>query len=137
MNYIRFARKTYEKFSGMTPPFRATLLQVFTIPTLEELSEAFIEYETTYIEHHEKIHFHLKKNWSYLCLLFRAENGLVFTDLRPWGLERLKYYRDRMGQEFKVVVPFDPPTVETLYNQTYESLSEEQIDFNQTNPFIY
>jgi len=81
----------------------ATLLGVFAI-NLEDQHPAFIEYDT------DDGKYPLPKKGKYLMLLFEKpkEDYVIgrhlFTTLRRYTPEKLKYYKFCIGQEFSITI---------------------------------
>jgi len=104
MRTIRFSHKDYEKFLRIEkePPFTARLLQVFLLQN-EDISELFREYDTKYYTEMGNTEYYSLQGRLWIVLLFEADNGLLFTTMRPASTERLQYYRNSQGEVFDVV----------------------------------
>lgn len=101
-NKIKF-RHQYKKitrFNGQTIG-QALLLQVFPVK-LEELTGAFLDYDTDHGL------YPLPKKGDYLMLIFEEDyltvSRSIFTTIRRRTPEKEAYYRDLVGQVFRVEV---------------------------------
>jgi hypothetical protein len=95
MPTIEFAH-LYDKLRVLGTSRIATLLEVLPV-RLEELSETFLKYDTTY----SNGQYELPKSGEYLLLIFRAPAG-IFTTLRT--PEQREYYKSHIGAEFDLDV---------------------------------
>lgn len=80
----------------------ATLLDVINVK-LEDLSFAFLGYDTTYYEKGKLENYKLPKKGDYLLLIFLGECG-IFTTLRRQVPAKELYYRDKIGDVFEVII---------------------------------
>jgi len=81
---------------------KATLLQVIPIK-LEDLSADFIDYDTDYGT------YQLPVKGEYMMLIFLkpsfgCPNLNLFTTLRRWTPEKYRYYLEKVGKIFEVVL---------------------------------
>lgn len=112
-NTIKFSHKYYKLDNIKLPPsndkarelyFPITLLEVF-VKKAEDLSPAFVEYDTTYFDGKQIEHYKLGKG-EHLILLFKDYEGNLFTTVRSrYGKtgDRFKYYSSKRGEEFAVI----------------------------------
>ena len=92
-----------DKANGGKQP--VTLLEVF-VKKVEELSQSFIEYDTTFYDGKQVDHYKLGKG-EHLIILFRDSKGNLFTTVRSrFGKagDKLNYYLSKRGQEFEIVL---------------------------------
>lgn len=106
MRQIKFSHTDYQKFRylGIEPPFRATLLQVFTLDSTE-ISGIFQKYDTRYFEKQQEKHYPLNpqvRAWIVL-LLQESTTGNLFTTMRSHNPEKFQYYKDCQGQTFEII----------------------------------
>ena len=102
MNKIKFSH-CYKKLLDENNDLieYATLLEVINIK-LEDMSKAFIDYDTEYGE------YKLPNKGEYLMLIFLKpheewiESRDLFTTLRRTTSEKEKYYRLNIGEKFDV-----------------------------------
>jgi len=96
MNTIKFSH-TYKKLEGVSSGSVVLLLQVIQV-RLEDLSKAFLEYDT------DNGTYKLPSYGDYLMLIFQKENEQIFTTLRPNNARKYIYYQCKQGQLFKVLI---------------------------------
>ena len=85
----------------------ASLLEVLNV-NLENLSAYFLTYDTMFYkgEGHMDL-YDLPKKGKYLLLIFEKNESFersIFTTLRRETPEKEKYYRDSIGESFKVII---------------------------------
>lgn len=90
------------------PTHHAKLLQVISIAH-EQLTKEFVDYDT------DNGKYQLKHDTLYMMLIFKKENGDLFTTLRtqfgPIGhgqppQNKLPYYQSLVGKTFEVVINY-------------------------------
>lgn len=93
---IKFSHN-YKKLSVVGTDMHAKLLGIVGVK-LEKLDKPFLDYDTD----HGK--FELPKSGVYMMLIFQAQRG-IFTTLRAaYPSKKVKYYRDLVGQDFRVII---------------------------------
>jgi hypothetical protein len=101
MNQIKFSH-TYVKIGDSKT---AKLLAVFNTH-YNQLGKDFIEFDTHYDDEGKEGHYGLP-TCELLVLLLQDSDGL-FTTIRSakgkGGLDKERYYRDRIGQQFEIVI---------------------------------
>lgn len=104
MRQIKFSHSDYEKFrrKNRFPPFKARLLQVFTMNSTD-ISDAFRDYDTRYYEKGELCFFPLRGRAFLVLLLEEEETQQIFTTVRSLNQEKLRYYRSLQGETFEIV----------------------------------
>ena len=111
---LYFSHTTYDKLKDIDVKNPITLLETF-IKTDSNLSDAFVEYDTTY--HNgggKKYNFQLHKG-SNIILLFKDKNGSLFTTIRSNSAKKLSYYNAMRGREFFIEFrEFDEPNDNTI-----------------------
>jgi hypothetical protein len=105
MRSIRFSHEDYEKFRRIDrkPPFRAQLIQVFLLHNAD-VADTFTEYDAKYYTANEDTEYFDLQSRLWIVLLFAADNGLLFTTMRPSTTSKLHYYRNSQGEEFEITV---------------------------------
>ncbi len=98
MPSIKFSH-AYPKLRAAEPTKTGTLLDVLNV-RLEDLSPAFLEYDTT----HQDGRYDLPKKGEYMLLLFAGPGG-IFPTLRRRTPEKERYYRSCVGEAFEVALP--------------------------------
>ena len=78
------------------------LLQVLPIK-LEDLSQEFLKYDTSYLDGGEEKQYPLPERGNYMILLLQAGSGYgqLWTTIRSqWGKSgnKLEYYRGKVGE---------------------------------------
>jgi hypothetical protein len=105
MNQIKFSHD-YFKFAGLqhATAIEHKLLHVF-VENTSNFGKDFIDYDTTFYNDatQEKGKYELPKG-KVLVLFFFAGYDDVFTTVRRWTPEKEKYYKNAVGQMFKVVI---------------------------------
>ena len=105
MNIIKFSH-LYSKMPYLGDSHNQ-LLQVFVI-NYEDLSGAFIEYDTAYYEDWNRKYYKLTNGKLLVLLLVSYVRGEkkphVWTTVRPWTQAKERYYRDIMGQTVKILI---------------------------------
>lgn len=86
---------TYLKFCGQMPK-RAFLLQVIKV-TREDLSEAFVKYDTEYIEAGERSFYPLPDG-DLILIIAIDESRKAFTTVRSYDAEKFDYYKGLEGK---------------------------------------
>jgi hypothetical protein len=87
----------------------STLLEVLPVK-LEDLSPAFLYYDTTYLDGGEEKQYPLPTKGDYMILLLQAGsgNGQIFTTIRSqvgaYGRPKLAYYKRHIGEMVDCVV---------------------------------
>lgn len=103
MKQIKFSHP-YVKLAGI--PKLARLLHVQEI-NLEDLSEDFLDYDTSYYEKGNLKHYSLPARGKFLLLLFKSlDSHAIFTTIRNrYGKlgDKKDYYTDSIGHIFEVV----------------------------------
>ena len=101
MPTIKFSHH-YPKLHGQTS---AELLAVRTC-TRDEMSAAFIEYDTAYEGEAGVVgptmYYPLPRN-KYMVLYFIGNERIPFTTVRRWTPEKCTYYYEAVGQTFDIV----------------------------------
>lgn len=96
---IKFSH-VYPKLHGQK---RARLLRVIKVDHFE-LSDEFIEYDTSYCaDNSEKSHYPLPKT-ALLILVFLGDELIPFTTARRWTKEKEEYYQRGVGMNFEIVI---------------------------------
>jgi len=115
MNGIKFSH-IYEKMPENLKDLEATLLEVLFVGSKNELSQAFINYDT---EYHAYNHFEQKTeikqyplpNGALIILILMVTQGInrpmIFTTIRRHTPEKEKYYRSLRGQQFRINIVKD------------------------------
>jgi len=109
MNQIKFSHD-YWKLPKDANGKQAKLLHIEPIE-LERQNASYLIYDThirepeDYRDSHPKIQrfYELPKAGYYLLLLFSCE-GMIFTTLRRYSVEKEKHYRSKISEKFEVVV---------------------------------
>ncbi len=96
---IKFSRK-YDKLSdNLGGWLRESMLIAVQEINLEEMSEAFLGYDT------DNGSYKLPKKGAYLMLIFLKPDGCnLFTTLRRLTPEKFNYYHDAIGQVFNIEI---------------------------------
>jgi len=71
---------------------------------LEDLSQEFLRYDTSYLDGGEEKRYELPKSGAYMILLLQANSGAgpIWTTIRSqWPPEKLKYYKSHIGEVFE------------------------------------
>ena len=79
------------------------LLDVLPI-RLEDLSQEFLRYDTSYLDGGEEKQYVFPKSGAYMILLLQASSGAgpMWTTIRSqWPPEKLEYYRSKRGEVFE------------------------------------
>lgn len=95
----------YDKMPYVKKYNVAILLEVFKVKK-EDLSEAFITYDTKYVNSLGNYSYYsLPSSDFLLVLLFKVkDHGALFTTIRSWTEKKENYYRQNRGQEFEIVI---------------------------------
>lgn len=96
LDKIKFSHQ-YTKFGENYPPFEATLIQTF-ITNYDNLSKAFLDYDTTHTEGQYAV-----PKTSLILLIFHIPGGMCFTTLRRFTQQKWEYYKGMVGELFQVV----------------------------------
>lgn len=81
----------------------ANLIQVIRIKR-EELTESFIEYDTRFLGGN----FQIPDSKELLLLIFLdAPFYKIFTTLRKCSKRKEKFYKDRVGQRFEILIGYE------------------------------
>ena len=110
-NKIKFNR-VYAKLINPRTHIRytyATLIEAIPYH-YEDLSLSFRLYDTA------KSDFILLRSGRCIILIFQTESG-IFITLRSLTANKLKFYRSRIGEEFKIIIN-NPREVETKFDKT-------------------
>jgi hypothetical protein len=101
MNTIKFSH-IYLKMRGLKLPHYAELLEVF-IKKRENLSTAFVGYDTAFVEKKNQIsHYPLPSEGEMLVLLLRDDEGNLFTTIRRSTPRKKQYYLGQRGKRFQL-----------------------------------
>ena len=79
------------------------LLDVLPI-RLEDLSQEFLRYDTSYLDGGEEKQYQLPISGNYMILLLQASSGAgpVWTTIRSrWPPEKPEYYKSHIGEVFE------------------------------------
>lgn len=71
------------------------------------ISPHFLNYDTEYVKGNFQMNFKLDLSSGKILLIFKDANGLIFTTLRDrykGNEDRLDYYRENTGKEFKIQI---------------------------------
>lgn len=101
MREIKFSHR-YTKFDGIDIENPVALLEVFNSHK-EHLSENFIMYDTLYRNGDDFATYNLN-SMPVIILLLIDKNGKIFTTVRRWTSNKETYYRDGIGEEFRIVI---------------------------------
>ena len=105
MKQIKFSHIYFKMPKGD----KADLIQIFVVDK-KELSEIFLDYDTTYSEYTDDNKTGIATVGHYplpngkLIVLLLNTNGKVWTTIRRWTPEKEKYYRECIGETFEIVV---------------------------------
>lgn len=104
MNTIKFSHEYYKlkewpTYGGVQPvPFSSAILLDVIPVRLEDLSPAFLDWDTEGL-------YKLPEAGYYLLLLFAPPYcNQLFTTLRRDTEEKFAYYKNRIGQEFTIII---------------------------------
>lgn len=98
--HIKFEHNDNIKFRGKLPDW-VKLLEVFKVKA-DALSKAFLYNTTAYVAN-KHLHFHeCIPEGKVLVLLFDADDGYTFADVRQYTPKRYKFYMKRRGERFQV-----------------------------------
>lgn len=100
MPEIKFSHK-YLKMPKELEDFNTYLIQIFVID-YKELSESFIEYDTTYADSSSMAQYELPKTKLLVLLLLTSDH--LWTTVRRWTPRKEQYYRGLIGQEIQINV---------------------------------
>ena len=92
---IKFSHN-YLKFGSLLMPFTARLVGIALVDS-EKLTGAFIDYETAFRREDGSIEYYKLPKGKLIMLVFFAENRNVFTTLRPYTEDKLRYYATCTG----------------------------------------
>jgi hypothetical protein len=99
--HIKFEYNDNIKFRGKLPDW-VKLLEVFKIEA-DALSKAFWRSTTAYGGVDKHLHFHeCIPEGKVLVLLFDADDGYTFADVRQYTPKKYKFYMKRRGERFLV-----------------------------------
>ncbi len=101
MRKIKFSH-VYDKHFGIDLEHPVKLIECES-KNLEDFSNEFLEYDTTYFENREMLRYPLKKG-RYLLLFFIDSKGMLFTTLRRETPSKLEYYMTSIGCDFELVI---------------------------------
>jgi hypothetical protein len=102
MKTIKFSHHYCKMPTAIT---ESVLLEVLEVQ-LADLSQVFLNYDTTTSKGFQ---YHLPKTGMYLLLLLYDEKGCeLWTTLRRATPEKRKYYRDAIGETFKIEITEAP-----------------------------
>jgi len=96
---IKFA-KQYLKLPKNANGMKAKLLLAHKT-LLEKQNPWLLEYDTTASD---GSNYELPETGEELFLLFEAEDGTIFTTLRPFNPRKEAYYRALVGKQLEIVV---------------------------------
>jgi len=112
---ITFSHR-YEKMPFTTPHVLVRLFNISRVK-LEELPQAFLEWDTRYWNKGKVEHYELPTKGDFLLLLFGYKRGeqsddasnklpmwSTFTTIRRWRENKEKYYRSKVGADFEVQI---------------------------------
>jgi hypothetical protein len=92
------------KYNKMPYGFESSkLLDVLPI-RLEDLSQEFLRYDTSYLDGGEEKQYVLPKSGAYMILLLQACSGAgpLWTTIRSqWPPEKMDYYKSHIGVVFE------------------------------------
>lgn len=101
--YLKFVTPVYKNVP------EAWLIEVLEV-NLKDLSESFLEYDTTYLVNTKRgdRRYRLPKSGRYLLLIFQGNQGGLFTTLRAaWPPQKVKFYKDARGELFTLRIKDD------------------------------
>jgi hypothetical protein len=103
MNQIKFSHDYFKLNYLIENKVNVRLLHVFVINS-SEIQKDFLNYDTIFWdkEKQEKGYYPLPKG-QVLVLLFYGGWENLFTTIRRFTPEKLKYYNSKIGEEFKLV----------------------------------
>ncbi|MCX8000481.1 MAG: hypothetical protein N3A69_16270 [Leptospiraceae bacterium] len=89
------------------------LLDILKV-NLEDLSQAFLDYHTSYLENQTKQNQASKSREYLLILPYQKETNQLFTTLQRYEPQKYEYYKSEIGQNFNI----DPFTTcfELIFN---------------------
>ena len=100
MPVIKFSHR----YSKMPRDYQLSrLLEVLPIK-LEDLSTAFLYYDTTYMEEGLEKQYQLPSKGNYMILVLQAGSGYgqLWTTIRSqWPPTKLEYYKSHIGEVFE------------------------------------
>ena len=99
MSNIKFSHKYNKMQDIVNDKDKVLLLQSIKI-NFEELTEEFIEYDTSYKE----IYYPLPKTELILLLFKPKGKGKLFTTLRRYTPSKYEFYKSSQGKWFDVVI---------------------------------
>jgi len=92
------------KYNKMPYGFESSkLLDVLPI-RLEDLSQEFLLYDTSYLDGGEEKLYALPAKGAYMILLLQANSGAgpLWTTIRSqWPFDKLEYYKSHIGEVFE------------------------------------
>jgi len=99
MKQIKFSHRYKKMPLSLTYGERAaTLLQVLKVH-YDDLSDLFIEYDTSYKDGNYPI-----PKTDLIFLLFQTREGKLFTTIRRFTDRKWEYYKKAEGEKFEVVI---------------------------------
>jgi hypothetical protein len=108
MNQIKFSHLYAKMHNASEPNYTRATLLLCTKIRLETLPDVFLDADTLYFEKQpegmQAKHYPLPKKGEFLFLLFQFDGGMMFTTLRRSTPQKEEYYRERIGQDFEVVI---------------------------------
>jgi len=114
MNTITFSHPTYSKFAGkgvvsiehngqIIEGMSPTLIQIFKCH-YNDLSAEFLDYDAQYfVRYPNRLARYPVPKTELLVLIFKIDSD-IFTTCRRWTPQKEKYYRSKIGEEFKIVI---------------------------------
>lgn len=101
---LTFSHKGFTKLDHIDTDAAVVLLEVF-MNKKKYLGNSFVKYDATYIRNDGQKGKYEIATEKVIVLLFMDRNGRVFTDVRPFTGDKLKYYSRSKGRYFKVNFP--------------------------------
>lgn len=100
MNKIKFSHKTYFKLQRINVNQPVRLLLVYEV-NKKDLCNEFIDYDTKF-QSSNGIESYQLPNATLIILTFIDIAGNLFTTVRRWDIDKLYYYKQNIGQSFKI-----------------------------------
>lgn len=95
-NVIKFSHN-YKKLRVLGPDMSAKLLGIVGVK-LEKLDKPFLDFDT------DNGAYKLPTHGLYMLLIFQAQKGIFPTLRSAYPSSKVKYYRERVGQTFRVII---------------------------------
>ena len=103
---IKF-KHPFLKLKNVADTKPARLILALPITHNGGISPHFLDYDTAYVKGNFPMNFKLDLSSGKILLIFKDTNGIIFTTLRDrhkGEVDRLEYYRENTGKEFKIQI---------------------------------